>query len=95
MGNRYSEGETIGRSYDEQDGMSRREFIRSTGLTTLALGMSTLGCMSTAATATQSTKTSAASAGDGPYNILFILTDQERYFHQTEYPSGYQTVSQL
>ncbi len=89
MGNRYSEGETIGRSYDEQDGMSRREFIRSTGLTTLALGMGTLGCMSTTATATQSTKTAAGPAGDGPYNILFILTDQERYFHQTEYPSGY------
>jgi arylsulfatase len=89
MENRYSEGETIGRSDDEQDGMSRREFIRSTGLTTLALGVGTLGCMSTTATATRSTKTAAGSAGDGSYNILFILTDQERYFHQTEYPAGY------
>ncbi len=31
----------------------------------------------------------AGSAGDRPYNILFILTDQERYFHPSEYPSGY------
>jgi arylsulfatase len=31
---------------------------------------------------------SAASAG-GPYNILFILTDQERYFRTGELPQGY------
>ncbi len=37
----------------------------------------------------QSPAKAAGSAGDRPYNILFILTDQERYFHPTEYPSGY------
>jgi arylsulfatase len=27
--------------------------------------------------------------GDGPYNILFILTDQERFFRAGELPAGY------
>ena len=31
----------------------------------------------------------AHSPAKGPYNILFILIDQERYFNPTEYPPGY------
>ena len=79
----------MARSDDERGGMSRREFLESTGLTTLALGTGALAGMPTMATAAESPAKAAGSAGDGPYNILFILTDQERYFHPTEYPSGY------
>jgi arylsulfatase len=31
----------------------------------------------------------ASASGEGAYNILFILTDQERYFRPGELPSGY------
>jgi arylsulfatase len=79
----------MARSDDEKRGMSRREFLESTGLTTLALGTGALAVTPTMATAAQSPAKAAGSAGDKPYNILFILTDQERYFHPTEYPSGY------
>ena len=79
----------MARSDDEKRGMSRREFLEFTGLTTLALGTGALAVTPTMATADQSPAKAAGSAGDKPYNILFILTDQERYFHPTEYPSGY------
>ena len=79
----------MARSDDERGGMSRREFLESTGRTTMALGTGALAGMPTMATAAESPAKAAGSAGDGPYNILFILTDQERYFHPTEYPSGY------
>ena len=77
------------RSDDEKLGMSRREFLESTGLTTLALGTSALGGMSTVATAAQGATNVAGAAGGEPYNILFILTDQERYFDPTTLPSDY------
>jgi len=40
-------------------------------------------------TAAQSAAKAAGSAGGGPYNILFILTDQERYLDPSELPPGY------
>ena len=73
---------------DERRGMSRREFLKSTGLTTLALRTGALAGISTMATATESGAKAAGSAGGGPYNILFILTDQERYFDPSELPPG-------
>ncbi len=76
-------------SEDERRGMSRREFLESTGHTTLAVGAGALAGIPIMATAAQSPAKAAGSAGDGPYNILFILTDQERHFHPTEYPAGY------
>jgi hypothetical protein len=66
-------------SDDARRGMSRREFLEFSGVTTLALGTGALaGGIPTMATAAQSAATAAGSAGGGPYNILFILTDQER-----------------
>lgn len=73
---------------DERSGMSRREFLEST-LTTLALGSGVFAGIPTVSAAAQSTTKAVGSAKHGPYNILFILTDQERYFHPMEYPSGY------
>ena len=70
--------------------LSRREFLESTGLTTLALSTGALAGMSTTATAAEDTAKAAASASGGaPFNILFILTDQERYFDPTVLPSDY------
>jgi arylsulfatase A-like enzyme len=74
---------------DEDRGLSRRAFIQDTGLTALALGAGTLAGIPTMATAAQSTAKAAGSAGGGPYNILFILTDQERYLDPSELPPGY------
>jgi arylsulfatase A-like enzyme len=76
-------------SDDERRGMSRREFLEFSGLTTLALGTGAVAGIPTMATAAQSTAKAAGSAGGGPYNILFILTDQERYFDPSELPPGY------
>ena len=81
--------DTMGPSDDKRRGMSRREFPQSTGLTTMALGAGALGWKSTMAASVQSPAKATGAAGDGPYNILFILTNQERYFHPTEYPSSY------
>jgi len=70
-------------------GLSRREFLASTGLTTLALSTGALAGMTTMATAAQGTAKAAEAAGGAPYNILFILTDQERYYDQAILPVGY------
>jgi arylsulfatase A-like enzyme len=76
-------------SKDEKHGMSRRDFLKSTGQITLAASTGALAGMSTMATATESGAKAAGSAGAGPYNILFILTDQERYFDPSALPPGY------
>ena len=68
--------------------LSRREFLEGTGLTTLALSTGALaGVASLSASDTQA-KSAAGSPGK-PYNILFILTDQERYFDPASLPVGY------
>jgi arylsulfatase len=79
----------MARNDDERRGMSRREFLEYTGLTTLALGTGALAGIPTIATAAESGAKAVGSAGDGPYNILFILTDQERYFEPSELPPGH------
>ncbi len=79
----------MARSEDEKRGLSRREFMQDTGLTTLALGAGAVGVLPATTTLAQNAEGSAASAEQGPYNILFILTDQERFFDPSEYPSGY------
>lgn len=56
----------MGPSDDERRGMSRREFLQPTGLTTMALGAGALGWKSTMAAAAQSPAEAAGAAGDGP-----------------------------
>ncbi len=73
---------------DARRGMSRREFIQATGRSTVALGAGALTATPTNATAARRSG-AGQSAADERYNILFILTDQERHFHPTAYPSGY------
>lgn len=63
-------------------GLSRRDFLEKTGLTTLALGA---GAMALPAVKAQAAQPYVGKAATGtplkpkPYNVLFILTDQERY----------------
>jgi arylsulfatase A-like enzyme len=66
---------------------SRREFLRTTGLGALALGLGAKP--DTVAARTEATGVRAAAGSATPYNILFILTDQERFFRPGELPAGY------
>jgi arylsulfatase A-like enzyme len=70
--------------------LSRREFLESSGLTTLALSTGGLASISASASAETKPQMKPAAGSNGqPYNILFILTDQERYFDPKTLPSGY------
>ena len=66
------------------DGISRRDLLRLSafGLMTVGLGLGTqsLGRAETSARGRSSS---------GPYNILFLLTDQERFFRLGELPNDY------
>lgn len=77
----------------EKDGVDigRRDLLKSMGLG--ALGFAALDpSAALAAKAAGEAPGSAATARapSGPYNILFILTDQERYFRPGELPRGYE-----
>ncbi len=76
---------------DGKRGISRRAFMRETAATTLALGAGGLGGVGGARQTLAQASDGAATAGpDGrPYNILFILTDQERYMTPEELPPGF------
>ena len=68
---------------EQRSGMpgARRDFLRAAGLGAAAVGLGTSTLESLAATP--------AVRFPGPYNILFILTDQERFFRPGELPEGY------
>lgn len=66
-------------------GVTRREVLQTMGVGAAAggLGASLLGCRAPAGAGAP------GGAAGGPYNILFLLTDQERYFRPGELPSGF------
>jgi arylsulfatase len=74
------------------DSISRRGFLKATGLGAVALGVG-------AGTPVLASEPGAGPAaggfvpgvapGKGPYNILFFLTDQERFFRPGELPAGF------
>jgi arylsulfatase len=68
---------------------TRRELLKTMGTGTLAtvLGSNLFG--NPAIAATHAPDFAQRKAVDGPYNILFILTDQERHFRSHELPRGY------
>ncbi|WP_233838581.1 sulfatase-like hydrolase/transferase [Paraburkholderia sp. ZP32-5] len=74
------------------DTQSRRNFLKLAGATIIANGMirpSTANAVEDAATTTASTGAAvkrAPSVAPAGYNILFILTDQERYFNEWPFP---------
>lgn len=71
--------------------ISRREFLRLTGAGVTALGLGVVdGSINLAPAATGANQTSQGGTPNiGPYNILFILTDQERFFRPGELPIGF------
>ncbi|GEA50834.1 hypothetical protein VIN01S_16380 [Vibrio inusitatus NBRC 102082] len=81
---------------NDKNKFSRRDFIKSAGLTTAAIATSSLGNFASATdqkNATTNTVKKKAksnkSTHQGPYNILMIVTDQERYLEKSELPKGY------
>jgi arylsulfatase A-like enzyme len=68
----------------------RRTALKSlgAGVAAAALGPQLLGSTATPTTAETPRGDKPATPGD-PYNILFILTDQERYFRRGELPQDY------
>jgi arylsulfatase A-like enzyme len=70
---------------DDIDG-GRREALKTIGTGALA---ATLGTGSLAGIAAESMRGGKPPASSGPFNVLFILTDQERYFRPGELPPGY------
>lgn len=76
---------------DNDSSLSRRDFLRVAGASAAALGLGSL--YDDAKAAIPSTEpahpTIPAAPGGGPYNILFILTDQERFFRPGELPPGF------
>ncbi|MCW8329881.1 sulfatase-like hydrolase/transferase [Photobacterium sp. SDRW27] len=78
---------------DNKSKLSRREFLKNAGLTALAAGVSGSFVGSHSAHAeTQSTENNSTPKQPrvGPYNILMIVTDQERYMTSGELPTGFQ-----
>ncbi|HKY73195.1 MAG TPA: sulfatase-like hydrolase/transferase [Nitrospira sp.] len=68
-------------------GISRRDLLRMSGLGVMALG---LGLGTVAHSQTRAEKPArGAGSSRGPYNILFFLTDQERFFRAGELPGDY------
>jgi arylsulfatase A-like enzyme len=76
---------------DSCSSISRREFLRLAGAGVTALGFGAVnGTTNAAASAPGASRSTQSGAPNtGPYNILFILTDQERFFRPGELPVGY------
>ncbi|WP_035255375.1 sulfatase-like hydrolase/transferase [Desulfatiglans anilini] len=76
---------------DSSCSISRREFLRLAGVGVAALGVGGIDGMSSLASAAPGAGPSPQSGArnTGSYNILFILTDQERFFRPGELPAGY------
>ena len=76
---------------DDQSAPSetRREFLKTAGAGVLVTALGGRLLSNPASAATPSADPEPRKAAAGPYNILFILTDQERYFHPGELPQDY------
>lgn len=75
---------------ERNEGLSRRAFLGRTALGAAGLGAAALGTSPLLASISEPLeKMPSANPAAGPYNILFILTDQERYFRPGELPLGY------
>ena len=67
--------------------LNRRDLLKTAGLGAAAAVLGT--GLGSARAAQSGMPPERGRAAGGPYNILFILTDQERYFRPGELPSGY------
>jgi len=70
---------------------TRRDFLRTAGAGAVMLGLGPggLAAAAPATSASSGTPLGSSPGAVGPYNILFILTDQERFFGPGELPAGY------
>ena len=66
--------------------LARRDLLKTIGA---GAATATFGAGVNIADATAAAPRAAGKGPQGPYNILFILTDQERYFRQGELPRDY------
>jgi arylsulfatase A-like enzyme len=69
--------------------IGRRDALKTIGVAVAASIENNLFEGDTALAAADSPRAETAQASGRPYNILFILTDQERYFRSGELPSDY------
>jgi arylsulfatase len=76
---------TTRKEYD----LTRRQFLAASAGGAVSMGMASWGANAYASETPVRKPNQAQSPGEGPYNILFILTDQERYIDPAEYPPGY------
>ena len=76
-------------SSDEKPGLTRRQFLDASAAGAIGLSMASVGRPGVAAEPSVKGSGQAKAPGGGPYNILFILTDQERYFDPSQLPPGY------
>ena len=73
---------------NKEEGFSRRQFIKSSGLAALGTSVSG-GLVASESIQAEGRKLNSQTVGGGPYNILMIVTDQERYMARKDLPSGY------
>ncbi len=70
--------------------ISRRDALKTIAAGVVAASEATgLFAAAAAPASGATTRVDASKAVGGPYNILFILTDQERFFRPGELPGGY------
>jgi len=81
----------INNTTDNSSSISRRDFLRVTGAGVAAMGLGTLyDDVQAAMPATAPQQPPRVAGPDGaPYNILFIMVDQERFFRPGELPPGF------
>jgi arylsulfatase len=75
----------------DQSGLTRRDILRAAGAAGLAAGFGPLAANGAAVPGSAAGSAPATAAGPGGrrWNILFILTDQERRFRPGEFPRGF------
>lgn len=69
--------------------LTRREFLRTAGMGAVALSVGSSDNTWAAARDTSNSALHKNGRTPGPFNILFILVDQERHFRPGELPAGY------
>ena len=68
---------------------SRRDILRIAGLGAVALGIGAGDARRLEAAAEPAPVAGGGARGGAPYNFLFLLTDQERFFRPGELPAGF------
>ena len=74
----------------QQNAYTRRDFLRTAAASAVGVGLGAGGAArASAGNAEPAAGAAPAAGGGGPYNIVFILTDQERLFRPGELPQGF------